>query len=232
MKRKEGKKIINICRILAHGIFTIEEIKKSLEESEHEFHSKSEIHKLLKMAEEHEWITAYPGLRKIRPKGKPRLGESEKKTGRPPVWYGLSYKGLFYMRFDTKLVDKWKSVEEAYDKIHKPTTLDSFNNLSYAIQKHPVLGKIGRPYYFDGELHRTVLNPFLFERPLSEKQVDELSDELVRLMSENVRPEFLKIYIASLKDSLSRLENVVKRHRLMINKIKSLKAQVRGNHLN
>lgn len=231
MKRKEGKKIVSICRILADGIFTIEEIKESLRKSESESYSKSEIHKLLKMAEEHEWVTAYLGLRRIRPRRKPRLGGFEKKTGRPPVWYGLSHKGLFYMRFDPKLADKWKSVEETYDKLHKPNALDSLNNLRYAIQKHPVLGKIGKPYYFDGELQRTVLNPFLFERGHDKKQIDELSDELVRLIKENVRPEHIRNYVSTLQSSVSRLAEAISKHKLLIEKIKSAEASARSTNV-
>ena len=125
------------------------------------------------------------------------------------------------MRFDPELADQWESVMETYTKVHRPNILDSFNNLKYAIKKHPILGKLEKQYYFDGELQRTLLNPFLFERGLTEEQIDDLSGELAMLIRENVQPEHVKNYVSTLQDSVARLEDVLKKHRLLIEKIKS-----------
>jgi predicted 2-oxoglutarate/Fe(II)-dependent dioxygenase YbiX len=126
------------------------------------------------------------------------------------------------MRFDPELAEKWKAIEQAHYKIEEPNSLDSFNNLKYAIRNHPILSKLEKPYYFDGELQRTLLNPLLFENSLNDKQFDELSDELVRLIKENVKPEFIKNYYSTLQSSVSRLEKIIKRHKLLIEKIKAM----------
>lgn len=215
MRTKQGKKLIDIFRILARSISTIEEIKLKTG------YPRSEIRNLLNLAEEHGHIHKHSRGRIRRPRGKPRTGEFEKDTGRPPWFYRLTGKALFLMRFDPKLADRWKSVMETYTKVHKPDMFDSFNDLKYAIQKHPVLGKLEKPYYFDGELQRTLLNPFLFDRSIDERQVDELCDELVQLIRQNVRPEHIGNYISTLQDSVSRLEDVLKKHRLLIEKMNS-----------
>lgn len=215
MRTRQGKKLIDIFRILARSISTIEEIRLKTD------YSRSEIRNLLNLAEEHGHVHKHSRGRIRRPRGKPRIGEFEKETGRPPWFYRLTGKALFLMRFDPKLADQWESVMETYTRFHRPNIFDSFNDLKYAIQKHPVLGKLGKPYYFDGELQRTLLNPFLFERGLSQEEIDDLSGELAMLIRENVQPEHVKNYISTLQDSISRLEDVLAKHRLLTDKIKS-----------
>lgn len=226
MRRKQGRKLIGIFRILAKSISTIKEIQVELG------YSRSEIYKLLSLAEEHEYVYKYSVTRRSGPPGKPKTGRLEKDTGRPPLYHSLTSKGLFLMRFDPELADKWMSVEEKYAGIEKPTVWDSYINLAYAIQKHPDLSTFERPYYFDEELQRTLLNPLLFEDWIDDKQFNILSDELVRLISKNVRPEHIEGYYSSLQRSVFRLGKIIRRHKLLIKKIKSLQREVLGNHLN
>lgn len=221
MKTKEGRKIIEICRILAEDVANVDEIKSILESKNLTF-SRSEIYKLLKIAEKYDWISIYSVTKQSRRRGKPGIGELGKKTGRPQNYYALSPKGLFYMRFDPELVDKWENVETTYSRFDGYPLLDCFNNLKYAIQQHPSLSKIkGRPY-FNGILQRVPLNPLLFERGLDEKEFDELSDELARLIKENVEPGYIKPYRTSLQDSVKRLRTVIKHHKILIKKIKAI----------
>jgi hypothetical protein len=126
------------------------------------------------------------------------------------------------MRFDPELAEKWKAIEQAHYRIEEPNILYSYNNLKYAIKNHPVLSMFEKPYYFDGELQRTLLNPLLFETSLSDRRFDEFSDELVRLIKENVRPEFIKGYRLSLESSAARLVKITDRHKFMISKIKAI----------
>jgi hypothetical protein len=126
------------------------------------------------------------------------------------------------MRFHPKLIDEWKIVEETYDKLGGLGMLNSFNNLRYAIQKHPVLSKYKSPYYFDGILQRKPLNPFLFQEYPDNVEFDSICGELVRLIRENVRPEHIRPYRTSLQDSVSRLRKIIKRHAVAIEKLRLL----------
>lgn len=213
-----GEKIVRICRILAYGITTVRELEQSLG------FSRSEIRKLLKLAEEHEWVLSQPTSRTKRSRGKPRKGGFERASGRPSTYYSLAPNGLFYMRFDPELSDKWKDVEQTYGASYEQSIFDSYNNLKYAIRKHPTLSKL-KPWYFDGELQRTLLNPLLFGASIGGKQFDELSDDLVRLVEENVKPEFIKNYRSTLQSSVSRMEKILSRHKLMIRKIETISSQ-------
>jgi hypothetical protein len=47
------------------------------------------------------------------------------------------------------------------------------------------------------------------------------SGELAILIKENVQPEHVKNYISTLQDSVFRLKDVLKKHRLLIEKMKS-----------
>jgi DNA-binding PadR family transcriptional regulator len=220
MKSKDGKKIIIICRILARDIASVKEIKSKLE-SENLIYSRSEIYKLLQKAEKFQWIEAHELPKTRRRRGKPITGKFEKKTGRPNKFYSLTAKGLFYMRFDPELVDDWEKVEEKYSEISHPL-LDSFNNLRYAIEQHSSLSKFKERPDFNGILQRRPLNPLLFDRCLEDEEFDELSDELVRLIKENVIPGYIKPYRTSLEDSVKRLRKAIKRHKILIEKIKTI----------
>ena len=217
-KTIEGRKIIDISRVLARGISNIEEIKQCLG------FSTSEIRKLLRLAEESEWVHSYPTRRIRRSRGKPGKGSFEKETGRPPRYYALEPKGLFYMRFDPALKDDWKAVESEYSEPFGPSSLEDYNNLKYAIQKHPVLSKYKSPYYFDGILQRKPLNPFLFQEYPDNVEFDSICEELVRLIRENVRPEHIRPYRTSLQDSVLRLRKIIKRHAIVIEKLKLMGA--------
>lgn len=222
MRSKQGRKLIDIFRILGKNIANIEDI--GIETGL----SRSEIRNLLILAEKSDLVLRLAITKMSRSPGTPSdlarfLSKSEKNTGRRPLFYVLTPRSLFIMRSDLELSGIWKSVEETYQKVYTPNILDSYNNLKYAIQKHPVLGKFEKPYYFDGELQRTLLNPFLFKRGLDEEQVNKLSDELVKLINENVRPQHIRNYVSTLQDSVVRLEKTIQRHELLIEKIKSLK---------
>jgi hypothetical protein len=212
----QGRKMIEIFRILSDNLATLKEIK-----SQTTF-SKSEIRNLLILAEKNELISSYllEDVRKSR--GRPITLKDAEETGRRPRYYGLTYKSRLQMRTDPELAEKWKTVEKIQFKIEKPNILDSFNNLRYAIGKHPILSKLKRPWYFDGELQRTLLNPLLFETSLSDKQFDGLSNELVRLIKQNVKPEFIRNYRSTLQSSASRLEKTLSRHKLVIRKIETI----------
>ena len=223
MKTKDGKKIIEICKILARDIASVKEIKSKLE-SNNLIYSRSGIHKLLEKAEYFQWIEVHDLPKQTRRRGKPVTGDFEKKTGRPNKFYALTAKGLFYMRFDPELIDNWEKVEEKYSEVGHPL-LDSFNNLRYAIEQHHSLRKFkGRPD-FDGILQRKPLNPLLFERGLEDVEFDELSDELVRLIKENVILGYIKPYRTSIQDNVKRLRMVIKRHRILIKKIKAIESE-------
>lgn len=225
MKKKEGKKIIKICRILARGPCTAKDIRQMLEK-EGEKCSKSEIYKLLEMAQSQKWIRGCQGLKPVRGPGKPLKGESKKRDDRPPILYSLAPLGFLYMRGDSELSNHWDAVEAIYEKDHTPNILDSFASLYYAIRTHPTLGKLQKSRYFDNDLYLTILKPLLFDSSLKEEQFDELSDELTVLIAKNVRPEFIKEYRKSLQRNISRLKEIIKRHRILVDKIKSLEAQL------
>ncbi len=157
MKTKEGKKLIDIFRVLADQLATNKEIKSVTR------FSRSEVRKLLILAEKHELVSAYSMTDIGKPRGRPRDAKEKTWTGRYPNVYSLTWKSRFLMRLDSKLVDDWKSVEKTQYELEGPNMLDSFNNLRHAIKTHPVLNKFERPYYFDGILQRTLLNPFLFK---------------------------------------------------------------------
>lgn len=226
MNTKQGNKLITIFRILANKIATIQEIIPDTKhiDSRNNVHyfSRSEVRKLLILAEEHGLVYSFSLSDISRPRGRPPTIRKKRDTGRRPKVYTLTYKSRFLMRFDPELSKEWKAIEQAYYKIERPNTFDSYINLKYAIKNHPVLSKFEKPYYFDGELQRTLLNPLLFETSLSDNQFNELSDELVKLIKENVRSEFVKNYESTLQNSLSRLEKMIRRHNLMINKIKKI----------
>jgi len=208
--------LIEIFRVLADNIATIEEIRSK------KGFSRSEIRKLLILSEGNDLVSAYPIGDISRPRGRPLTAKKQTETGRRPLVYALTYKSRLLMRFDPELAEKWKAIEQAHYKIEEPNILDSYNNLKYAIKNHPVLSKFEKPHYFDGELQRTLLNPLLFETSLNDEQFDELSDEFVRLIKQNVKPEFIKNYHSTLQSSVSRLEKTLSRHKLVIGKIEAI----------
>ncbi|MFZ7138011.1 MAG: hypothetical protein ACOWW1_06305 [archaeon] len=220
MKTEKGRKLIEICRILAKKWVSINEIIGELESKNLNF-SRSQIYKLLDIAQESQWVLRFPYEKPDIPRGRP-TGGIERKTGRPNYYYKLSSKGLFYMRFDPDLVDNWEKVEEAYSQNERHSMLDSFNSLCYAIQQHSKLNKFKGKPDFDGVLQRRPLNPLLFERGLENEEFEELSDELVRLIKENVLLDCIKPYRSSLEDSLNRLKTIAKRHQILIEKIKNI----------
>jgi len=218
MKTKPGRKLLEIMRLLAKGIMTVRELSSKTG------FSKSEVRKLIKMGVQKGYIKK---AQISRSRGRPRATKSSIERfeirGRRPNYFHLTSTGLWIIRFDPEVRERWPDVEKHYEKFVRHSLFDSYANLIYAIWKHPKLSKHQKPYYFmDGELQRTALNPFLWVGRHEEDDIIKLYDDLVEAIKENVRPQFIPNYYITLEESAQRLERVLKRHRLLMEKIKNI----------
>ena len=143
MKSKKGRKIIKLLRILTERAFTREELRVRTG------FSKSEVRKLLFEATDQNFVAEIGGT-KVRKKRGRSVTEpfKEKETTRPPSHYALTSEAMWLMRFDPEVRDRWQDIEKTYDPTVTFTLFDSYANLLYAIQKHPILREYRKPYYF------------------------------------------------------------------------------------
>lgn len=216
MRSKTGRKIIATLRILTEGIMTRKELERRTGVST------SAMRKLLLKAQDENLVVAFDRGKLSRRRGKPGRGEFEKETGRPPRYYALSGEGLWFMRFDTQMMDTWKQVQTAYEDLREFSEFDSYANLQYAIQMHPILKEYRKPYYFmDQELQQVPLNPFIWGGP-RDGEVENVYTELAKIIKESVRSEHIFSYYRVLEEAVSELEEILNRHKLLMRKMQKL----------
>jgi len=218
MKTNRGRKLVEIMKLLTKGVMTVKELNSKTGFSE------SEVKELIKKGVQKGYIakTQIP-----RSPGRPKAIRSDIERmmirGRRPNYFHLTGDGLWIIRFDPEVRDRWPDIERRYEDLAGHSLYHSYANLLYAIRKHPKLRKHQKPYYFmDGELQRTALNPFLWTDRREEDEVVKLYDDLVKVIKDNVRPQFILNYYITLEESAQRLERVLKRHRLLMEKMKKL----------
>lgn len=217
IRSKSGRKMLEILRILTHGIAD----RKKLEDKTG--FSTSEVRKLLLKAREQNFVVAFEKEGKFSGRrGRPKKREPQKETGRPPSYYALTGEGMWLIRLDPQVRDHWNQVEMAYKNVSEFSDFASYANLIYAIQKHPILRQYRKPYYFmDQELEQVPLNPFIWGGPF-EREVEKVYDELVKTIKENVRSNHISSYYRVLEEAVSELDEIITRHKLLMKKMRTL----------
>jgi len=217
MKSKKGEKMITLLRILTERAFTRDELR------DRTGFSLGEIRNLLLEAVDENFVAEIRGTKVQRSRGRSITQPYKKEeTTRPPSHYALTSEAMWLMRFDPETRDRWKEVERTYDKTVTFTAFDSYANLLYAIQKHPILRQYRKPYYFmDQVLQQVPLNPFTWGGP-REGEMEKVYDELVKVIKESVRSEHISAYYRVLEDAISELNVILARHKLLMKKMQAI----------
>jgi len=219
IKRKRGKKLIQVLKLLCEGIMTRSKIQRRTK------FSISEVRELTNLGIKKGYIKRYSITDKLhRSPGRPQLYESIRNLGRRPDYFCLSGNGKWLMRFDPNVRDRWEQLGVKHEGIVEQTEFDSYTDFIYAIRKNPTLNKYRKPYYYmDQELERTALNPFLFVGFLKVEDAEQLHNELINVLKESVASEHIVSYYLALESGIKELYEILSRHRLLLEKMKTLK---------
>lgn len=229
MKKKSGRKLIQILRLLAIDVLTVKEIQEKTK------FSTSEIRKLINKEQNeknpHLEVFTRSGDFQKRPGRKSSVKEVLSKTkakggGRPEQYISISGNGKWLMRFDPEVRDVWTKAEKNYLDIPNPTLFDSYLNLKFRLSQSPILKEfrnLTTSFVFGGyPLHMQIIKPFLFvpER-LDEKSVQSY-DELVKVLQEEVLPKHVVNYYRAIESSLSSLSKAVEKHKILLEKMRQI----------
>lgn len=209
--------MITLLRILTERAFTREELRVKTG------FSLGVVRKLLLEAVDQNFVARIGGT-KVRKRPGRSITEpyKEKKFTRPPSHYALTSEAMWLMRLDPEVRDRWQEIEKTYDETVTFTAFDSYANLLYTIQKHPILRQYRKPYYFmDQELQQVPLNPFIWDGP-HEREVKKVYDELVKVMKESVRSDHIFSYYRVLEEAVSELNEILACHKLLLEKMQTL----------
>lgn len=217
-KKKSGRKLLRVLRLLCEGIMTKSEITHRTR------FSVSEVQKLVNHGLRKEYIKSYTFEGKFRRRpGRRQQYEPADKPGRKPDYFCLSGNGKWLIRFDPEVCDKWEQLGIRQEGIVEHSGFDSYTDFIYAVRKNQTLNRYDEPYYYmDQELERTVLNAFLFPSFLKEEDREALYDELIKVMKQSVAPEHIIGYYRTLETAISELEKILERHRLLLEKMEVL----------
>lgn len=175
MKSKSGKKIIDIMIVLANGLLNIREIQSELLKINPM--PRSTVVECLRIAEKKGYIDHCYKSGKFRYlRGNPKRGLKDRRSGRPSYLYWLTSDGLLIIRLVPRIREKWSQVASSEAHVENIVPLfDSVVNIMEALGEDPDLCKNSKPYYFmNGELQRTILNPFVWIHEADEKLTSEL----------------------------------------------------------
>jgi DNA-binding Lrp family transcriptional regulator len=219
MRNKRGRKLVKVLRILAEGIMTKNDV------AERTAFSASEVRELLKKGVDQGYINTGKKVGKAsRRRGHPfsMKSKTEMDTGRPPGFYNLSSDGIWLMRLDPEVRDRWSITEENYQEIVDHDVFHSYLDLLYAIRVHPKLKKHQKPsQLMENELQQTVLAPFVLGNEHGIRDI-RLYEELVKTIRENVRSEHVLGYYLALEASGTELDEIVRCYKLLLEVMKKL----------
>jgi hypothetical protein len=216
-KLKRNNKFMEILRLLTESMMTCQELARRTRLSV------SKVKQLVKVGEESGHIEIYQregGVK--RSPGKKGKNCLEKKTGRPEMYCLLTGKARWLLRLDSEVCDQWPQEGVKYEGIIEYTDLDSYQDLEYAIRKHPKLSRYRKAWNLMGQdLQGILLKPFIVGN--EHKQRDPTtSDDLVNVIKQNVRSEHILPYYFVLRDSLTDITEVLECNKLLLSRMKKL----------
>lgn len=214
-KSDNGKRVLKILKILIKGKKTRADIKDET------VFSTSEVRRLLLRAQKLDLVEEYKKIVDRRP-GKPVIGNFEKETGRPAVYYGLTRSGLNAIRFDPEIIDHWNEIKKIYGFSNETSFFDSYEDLLNALEDNSILREFDKPSFDVEFLQHEVFDRFVYVSKSKEKDVtDELYDELIRVLTENIPSKFILSFYECLDQRVSRLDVFLSRYRKLLEKLKN-----------
>lgn len=229
-QKPSGQKLLRILRLVALNVMTVKEIQKTTN------YSMSEVKKLLRRAEEKNYVKAF-----IR-KGPFKLGSGRppqdkiasldemqrkiKKTGRPEAYYSITGDGRWLMALDPEIRDKLSEAEKNYLDIPRITLFDSYPSLKRRIISDSVLKQFSR--YDKDILFRgysfllPLLGPFLFVPDYESEEAVNCYGLLVKAINESVKSEHISYYYRAVEASFVQLQKAIHRHQLLLDEMEKL----------
>jgi hypothetical protein len=218
MNSKRGQKLVQVLRVVAMGMKTIEEI------NDETGYTRSEIRELISKGLKAGYIEVWrttkcvPGNR-----GRPVAAKREEDTGRPANLYSITAEAKWLIRFDPFTGPKWNQVERVYERLLPLDVWDSYANFRYAIQANPLLRKFQKSDEFMiNEFRQTIFKLFVFFTQWRIENVEQLYDELIKTFAETVRPEDMVDYYSALERCLPQLQSSVDHCKLILNKMQTV----------
>ena len=203
-----------MLRLLTESMMTYKELASRTGLSE------SKIKNLVCTGEEDGFIQVYTRIQGFRIGPGKKL--SEKKTGRPEVFCLLTGKAKWLLRLDPEIRDHWPQEGVTYEKVIEHTDLDSYQDLEYAIRKHPKLSKYRVVWDLMGEeLQGVLLRPFIIGNRYKSRETI-LYDDLVEAIRKNVRTDHVLPYYFVLRNSFNDITEVLECNRLLLRKMEEL----------
>jgi DNA-binding Lrp family transcriptional regulator len=217
MKFKRNRDLIRVLRLLFESIKTYQELAKRTGLSS------TKIKNLVAVGEEAGYIETKPRLGGFRSrpgmKGESRL---DKKTGRPEKYCMLTWKAKWLLRNDPEVRDQWSQEGVSKEWISEHNDLDSYQDLVYAIRKHPRLSKYSEPWnLMCEELQGLLLKPFVVGNRFGSRET-ALYDELVKIIRKNVRSDHVLPYYLVLHNSLNDITEMLECNKLLLRKMEGL----------
>ncbi len=234
MRSKSGQKLLEVLRIIAKDVVTVNDIKSRTG------YSFSEVRKLLEKGKSLNYIESVErvgGFKKCPGKHlHNRLGPSKgngslSKGGRPEHYFYITSQGRSLMRFDPELKDKWAQIKEQYLQIDDPSMLDvifeSKDELRYRIGASATLREfegfdVEDALFGGGSFYLSALKRFLYVPERLDKRAIVCYDELVKVIGETSNPELLIQYCQAIEVSLQRLSKATEKHKLLLEKMRQM----------
>lgn len=217
MRKKSDRKMIKLmCEIALNGIASISEIKARFP------HSERHALNLLRKAEDLGYVERFDIKKVTYPPGKPTFpGAKHHKRGRPQTAYKLTMMGLYLIRLDPHVRNKWNHVEKNYDYLGDMKEIwNRWANIYVDIRNHDELSKYEKLYSpLKKDFFMLLLNPFIYTYDMETKEVVTHYDTLIEIIRRHVGPEDLKFWRMSLNNRIKWHRKAIEREKILLEKL-------------
>jgi hypothetical protein len=222
-----NEKLLAVLRLIVLDLRTADELKDKTG-----FHM-TQVRRSLKKAIKENYVEAYPRKRSHifqpgRPpvirKNLPFQDKKLKTVGRPEIYYSITSKGRWLMRFDPQVRDLYFESEKTYKE---PNLLpfDSYLDLRYEVKQNPKLNRFPKYdhfLHFDYPLQLMALHPFLFVPESKDNEAMNIYNLLIDCVEKTVKPEHILDYYLAVEKSLERFQRAIDRHKALLDAMKKL----------